>query len=111
MLDQFQIYIEKVESFPTKRLMLCLSVCLVCYCPHCLPPTSEGQAGNKEQETDKQSIKFREEALICCKEKKLLPHLMHGVTFHNKMKHSKLIFKCLYFYPGNFEINTKHLLS
>ena len=39
---------------PSFNLMLCLSVCLVIlYCPYCLPPTSGGQAGNKEQ--DKQT--------------------------------------------------------
>ena len=33
------------------------------------------------RETDKQSIEFKEEAIICYKEKKLLPRLMSGVTF------------------------------
>ena len=30
-----------------KFVMLCMSMCLVVYCPYCLPPTSGGQAGNK----------------------------------------------------------------
>ena len=38
------------------------------YCP---PPTPGEQAGNKKRETDKQSIKFKEEAIICCKERKI----------------------------------------
>ena len=42
------------------------------YCPHCLPPTSGGQAGNnRTRQTHKQSTKFKEEATICCKEKKI----------------------------------------
>ena len=38
-----------------------------------ITPTSGGQAGNKEQDrqTDKQSINFKEEAIICFKEKKI----------------------------------------
>ena len=31
---------------------------------------------------DKQRIKFKEEAKKCCKEKKLLPRLLSGETFH-----------------------------
>ena len=43
------------------------------YCPHCLPPLSGGQAGNKsyDRALHKQSTKFKEAAIICCKEKKM----------------------------------------
>ena len=42
--------------------MLCLSVYLILYCPHCLPPTSQGQAGNKERDrqTNRALISFLE---------------------------------------------------
>ena len=33
---------------PFLQLMLCLYVCLVYYCPYCLPPTLGGQGGNQE---------------------------------------------------------------
>ena len=44
------------------KLMLCLSVDHVLYCFHCLPPTSQGQAGNKEQDrqTNRALISFWE---------------------------------------------------
>ena len=49
-----------------------------------LPPSYVGRASRqyRTRENDKQSIKFKEKAIICCKEKKLLPRLMNGVTFH-----------------------------
>ena len=63
--------------------MLCLSVCLAFYCPHYLPPTLGGQVGNKEKDRQaNRAFNFKEEAILCCNLKKLLPCLMSGVTFH-----------------------------
>ena len=52
--------------------------------PSKLPLSYVGRASRqyRTRETEKQSIKFKEEALLFCKEKKLLPRLMSGVTFH-----------------------------
>ena len=95
--------------------MLCLSVCLVLYCPYYLRTTSGGQAGNKEQDrqTDKQSIKFKEEAIICCKEKKItFPPNEWRITFHfkNKTKENERQIKMSHLNsPSNFAVQPVHL--
>ena len=51
------------------KLKLSLSVCLVIYCPHCPPPTSEGKQAIKNKADRQTEHNFKEEAIICCKEK------------------------------------------
>ena len=64
------------------NLVLCLCVCLVSYCPHCLPPTSGEQAGNKRQDRHtNRALSARRHPQYAAKKKKLLPLLMSGVTF------------------------------
>ena len=59
-----------------------LFVCLVYYCPYCLPPLSGEQVGNKkrDRQTNRALISRREQK-SAAKNEKLLSLLMRGVTF------------------------------
>ena len=66
------------------NLRLCLSVCLVLYCPYCLPPMSGGQAGHREQDRQtNRALSSSRKPKYAAKKKKLLPRLISGVTFYS----------------------------
>ena len=58
-----------------------MSVLFYC-CPHCLPPTLGGQAGNKRQDRHTNRVVSSRRMPQYAAKKKKIPRLMNGVTFH-----------------------------